>query len=235
VRRAIALAASALALAAAAGCGGSSSTVTKTITTDQLPTTATVPTTATTLTAPTTSDAGTLGEDRLPPADAVSGLRPGGVRQLADPQLFVDALYQAGDPTKPVAAARLTGEGYAGGILRDQIGKAPTTGIALFRTYAFRLRDDAAAQGEVDASVEEVRNSTTQPTSDIDVSDLSGARALRVDISQGGLTGAVAFVTFAAGPYVYGLQGVSTSGAGLPQDEIVAAARDLYEKVTAAP
>ena len=43
------------------------------------------------------------------------------------------------------------------------------------------------------------------------------------------------FVTFAAGSNVYGLQGVSKSGAALPQDEIVGAARDLYEKVTAAP
>ncbi len=33
----------------------------------------------------------------------------------------------------------------------------------------------------------------------------------------------------------YGLQGVSTDDASLPEDEIIGAARDLYEKVTAAP
>lgn len=234
------VAALAVVVGTAAGCGGSSSTVTKTLTTDSLPTTATapassVPTTTTAPTATVVAPSAALGQDRLPPGDAVSGLRDGAPHGLNDPQAFVDALYQAGDPTKPVAAKRLEGEGYAGGLLRDQVGEDSSTGIALFRSYVFQLRDDAAAQGEVDASVAEVKASTSQPTTDIDLPDLPGARGLHVEIDLGGIQGAVAFVTFAAGPYVYGLQGVSTSGARLPQDEIVGAARDLYEKVTAAP
>ena len=67
---------------------------------------------------------------------------------------------------------------------------------------------------------------------------LEGRKVLlvgNVDIQQGTLTGAVVFVTFASGPVVYGLQGVSTNAATLPEDEIVGAARDLYERVTAAP
>ena len=47
--------------------------------------------------------------------------------------------------------------------------------------------------------------------------------------------GAIVFVTFAAGDTVYGLQGVSQGDAPLPEQEIIGAARDLYEKVTAAP
>ena len=196
----------AVALAAtAAGCGGSSSTVTRTITTD-----------------------------RLPPPDAIGGVRAGALRQLGDAQAFVDALYLAGDPTKPAARARLEGAGYAGGELRDQAGEDPATGIGLLRTYALLLRDEAAAGAEVDAAVDEVR-ATTPSAMEIEVPDLPGARGLRAEVAQAGLSGAVVFVTFAAGPYVYGLQGLSTAEATLPQDEIVAAARDLYERVTTAP
>ena len=224
------LATLALVAGTAAGCGGSSSTVTKTVTTDSLPTTPGV-SAATVAGLPTAA----IGDDRLPPLDAVPGLRTGVAHQLADPQAFVDALYQAADPTKPVAAARLEGAGYAGGALRDQVGADPAKGLALFRSYAFRLGGDAAAQSEVDAAVEEVTSSTTQPTTDIDLPDLPGARGLHVEIDQGQIKGTVVFVTFAVGPYVYGLQGVSTNDAALPQDEIIGAARDLYEKVTAAP
>ena len=225
------VAAIALVAGTAAGCGGSSSTVTKTVTTDSLSTATTAPAPTT---APATS-AATIGEERLPPADAVSAVSSGEVKELTTPQVLVDALYQAGDPTKPVAASRLQGEGYAGGVLRDQAGTDPTKDIALFRSYAFRVRDDEAAQREVDAAVEEVKQSTSQPTTDLDLSDLPGARGLHVEIDQGAIKGAVTFVTFAAGPYVYGLQGVSTDDAVLPEDQIIGAARDLYEKVTAAP
>ena len=131
--------------------------------------------------------------------------------------------------------SRLESAGYAGGVLRDQVGEDPAKGIALLRTYAVKLRDEAAAQSEVDDAVEEVKAQTSAPTTDIDVGDVPGARGLHVEVDQGGVKGKVAFVTFAAGPYVYGLQGVSTNDAALPQDEIVGAARDLYEKVTAAP
>ncbi len=231
MRRAIAAVAALALVAAAAGCGGSSSTVTRTITTDQLPAT------APTVSLPTEPDSppGPIGEERLPPIGAVSGVRSGTIKRLADAQAFVDVLYADGDPTKPAAVARLTAAGYADGALRDQVGEAPTTGLALFRSYAFRVRDDAAAESELTSAVDEVRSTTTAPTSALDLTDLPGAQGLRVDIDQGSLTGAVAFVTFAAGPYVYGLQGVSTSGASLPEDQIVGAARDLYERVTAAP
>jgi hypothetical protein len=234
-RAAAAAAASLALLAGAAGCGGSSETVTRTVTTDSLPGTVTAPAppaTAPPATAPTTAS---VGEDSLPPADALAGVRPGVARPLGDAQSFVDALYQAGDPVKPSAVARLSASGYAGGILRDQVGQDPARGIALFRTYAVALRDDAAASAEVGAAVEEVRASTSQPTRDLDLSDLPGAQGLHVDIQQGAITGAVVFVTFSSGPVVYGLQGVSTNTATLPEDEIVGAARDLYERVTAAP
>lgn len=239
-RRPVAIAAVALSLTAAAGCGGSSETVTKTVTTDSLPTTTTAPPTTSTattpgVTAPPSTVSVLVGEERLPPPDALAGLRSGSVRVIDDPEEFVDALYQAADPSKPAAVARLTAGGYAGGALRDQVGTNPTEQIALFRTYAIALRDEAAAQSEVDAAVQEVRDSTTEPTTDIALDDIPGAQGLHVDIDQGTVQGAVAFVTFAAGPYVYGLQGVSTDEAALPQDEIVGAARDLYERVTAAP
>lgn len=234
-RAAAAAASLALLAGAAAGCGGSSETVTRTVTTDSLPGTTTAP--APPATAPATSPQApsAVGEDSLPPPSALAGLRNGVARPLGDAQSFVDALYQAGDPVKPSAVARLSASGYAGGILRDQVGQDPARGIALFRTYAVALRDDAAASAEVGAAVEEVRASTNQPTRDLDLADLPGAQGLHVDIQQGTLTGAVVFVTFASGPVVYGLQGVSTNTATLPEDEIVGAARDLYERVTAAP
>lgn len=235
--RPVAAAVAALALGAGvvAGCGGSSAAVTTTVTTDSLPST-TAPGTAAQVTTPEApAPTATLGEDRLPPADALANLKSGEARVLDDPTAFVDALYQAGDPTKPAATARLTAAGYAGGVLRDQTGTDPGTQIALFRTYALALRDDAAARAEVTAAVQEVRDSTTAPTTDIAVSDIPGAEGLHVEVDQGGVKGAVAFVTFPAGAYVYGLQGVSTDDAALPQDEIIGAARDLYERVTAAP
>lgn len=240
-RRPLAAAVAALALTAGAtaGCGGSSATVTKTITTDSLPATtappsASVPTTPG-VTAPPATVGVTLSEEQLPPPDALAGLRTGAPRVIDDPAGFVDALYQAGDPTKPAATRRLASGGYVSGILRDQVGTDPTTQIALFRTYAIALRDEAAARAEVTAAVQEVRDSTTAPTSDIALPDIPGAQGLHVEIDQGNLKGAVAFVTFPAGPFVYGLQGVSTDDAALPQDEIIGAARDLYERVTAAP
>ena len=233
--RAAAVAAASLALlaGAAAGCGGSSETVTRTVTTDSLPGTVPAPAPPATSQAPPATAA--VGEDRLPPPDALPGVRTGVARPIGDAQSFVDALYQAGDPVKPSAVARLSASGFAGGILRDQVGQDPTRGIALFRTYAVALRDDAVASAEVGAAIDEVRASTTQPTRDLDLSDLPGAQGLHVDIEQGAITGAVTFVTFSSGPYVYGLQGVSTNAATLPEDEIVGAARDLYERVTAAP
>ena len=241
MRRRIAAPVAAIALAAAAaGCGGSSDAAT-TATTDgpvattTAPAATTAPATTTAATSAPAPAATTVGEERLPPQDALAGLKVGSVQQLATAQAFVNALYLAGDPSKPRAAARLQSAGYAGGALRDQVGEDPAKGIALFRTYAIALRDHAAAQDEVNAAVEEVKAQTSAPTTDIAADDIPGARGLRVEVNQEGAKGSVAFVTFAAGPYVYGLQGVSTNDAPLPQDEIIGAARDLYEKVTAAP
>ena len=233
--RIVATTATALALAGLAGCGGSSDTVTQTVTTDDVPTTA--PTTAATTTAaPTTSATpATIGDDRLPPPGTIDGTESGTSRPLDDAQEFVDALYQVGDPSKPAAQQRLESAGYAGGILRDELGSDATSGIALFRTYAIALRDDAAAQSEVDDAADEVDTASSAPSTDVEVPDIPGARALRLDIDQAGTTGSVVFVTFASGPYVYGLQGVSTAADRLPQDAIVAAAQELYTRVSATP
>ena len=224
-----------------AGCGGSE-TVTETVTTASPASTATLTPTAPVTTTPSTTAPGTTGpsaalsESRdLPPQDAVAGVRPGTVMTLATAKEFVDALYAVGDPGKPAAQARFEKAGYTGGILRDQLGETPATEIALLRTYALSLRDAGAAQGEVDAGADEIRRTTQATITDIALPDIPGARGLRVEIDQAGTKGSVVFITFAAGSNVYGLQGVSKSGAGLPQDEIVGAARDLYEKVTAAP
>ena len=229
-----------------AGCGGSE-TVTQTVTTGSPTSTAALTPTAPATTAPATTAPGTtapsttapsaaLSESRdLPPQDAVAGVRPGTVMTLATAKEFVDALYAAGDPGKPAAQARFEKAGYSAGILRDQLGETPATQIALLRTYALTLRDSDAAQGEVDAGADEIRRTTQATITDIALPDIPGARGLRVEIDQAGTKGSVVFITFAAGSNVYGLQGVSKSGAGLPQDEIVGAARDLYEKVTAAP
>ena len=120
-------------------------------------------------------------------------------------------------------------------MLRDQTGEDPSSGLALLRSYALALRDDAAARQEVERGVDEVRRTTPATITDVAVADVPGARGLRVDVEQGGTRGTIVFVTFAAGPNVYGIQGVSRGEAAVPQDEIVGAARDLYEKVTAAP
>ena len=228
----------ALALGAGlAGCGGSDDTVTETVTSSAATSVATAPTapatTADTATAP--APAAALGEDDLPPQDAVAGVRPAEISRLATAAAFVDTLYAQGDPEKPAAARRLQDAGYAGGIVRDQAGEDPKAGLALLRSYALALRDDAAARQEVTDGVEEVRRTAPADIRDIEVPDVPGARALRVDIDQSGARGAIVFVTFAAGDTVYGLQGVSQGDAPLPEQEIIGAARDLYEKVTAAP
>ncbi len=223
-----------------AGCGGDSATVTQTVTTDQLPTTAppTTPTAPTTPTTPTTTETTTsaeVGDDRLPPEGAIPDTSSGTSRPLDDAQEFVDALYQVGDPSKPAAQSRLESAGYAGGILRDETGTDPANGIALFRTYAIAVRDEAAAQAEVDAAADEVETASSAPSIPIEVPSIPGARGLRLDLSQGTTTGSVAFVTFASGPYVYGLQGVSTKAETLPQDALVAAAEQLYQRVSTTP
>ena len=171
----------------------------------------------------------------LPPQDAVGGLRPGTTRDLPTAQAFVDALYQIGDPARDAAERRLQEGGYADGVLRDQAGEDPEGGAALVRSYVITMGDDAAAREEVGAATDEVAASSLGEATEVEVPEVAAARALRVDVSQGGVSGAVIFVTFPAGAEVFGIQAVSRAEADLPQDEVVAAAQDLATRVGAAP
>jgi hypothetical protein len=213
----------ACAVAAAGACGGSSGDdATGPASTAAPP----PPTGATTATAPADDLAG-----RLPAEDAVPGVRPGELSPLPTAEAFVGALYQAGDPARQAARARLEEGGYADGVLRDQPGLDPQAGVALLRSYAIRMRDEAAAQAEVDAAAGEVEDSPLGRATAIEVPDVEGARGLRVEVSQGGIDGQVVFVTFAEGPDVQGIQAVARAGADLPQDEVVRAAQDLAARL----
>ena len=61
------------------------------------------------------------------------------------------------------------------------------------------------------------------------------AGAPRWTSTRADVNGSVVFVTFPAGDVVYGIQAVAANGAGIPQDEILDAARDLASKVGATP
>jgi hypothetical protein len=222
-----------LGLVGLAGCGGES--VSESTTTSVAATTAPATPAPPTASLPATAPTAPLGGENLPPQTAVPGVRVGDARTLATAKELVDVLYQSGDPARPAARARLEDGGYADGVVRDQAGTDPTTGLALLRSYALRLRDEAAARDEVSAAVDEVRSSSSAASSDIDVSGIPGAQALRVEVDQGGLRGTVVFVTFPAGPAVYGIQGVSANGADIPEDEIIGAARALATRVGATP
>jgi hypothetical protein len=221
MRRALAALLAACAIAVAAGCGGGSSDGSSTQAATTAPSTATAPATA-----PSTAPAGDLAA-LLPPQDAVPGVNPGEATPVPTPRAFVDALYQVDDPARGDARARLEGEGYADGVVRDQTGTDPEAGVALLRSYAIRLRDDAAAGAEAAAAADEVRASPLGTSTDLEVPDVPDAQGLRVAVSQGGVSGQVVFVTFPQGPYVYGIQAVAREGADLPQDEIIRAAQDL--------
>jgi hypothetical protein len=165
----------------------------------------------------------------------VSGLGPGAPRALPTAQAFVDALYQIDDPARDAALRRLEEGGYRDGVLRDQAGQDPQGGAALMRSYVIRMRDDEAARQEVEEASEEVRNSTLGDPTEVEVPGVDGARALRVEVSQGGVSGSVIFVTFPAGTEVYGIQAVAREGAELPEDEVLAAAQDLAARAGSAP
>ncbi len=214
MRRPLAALLCACAVAPAVACGGSSG--------DEASEAATATAPAPAPTAP----AGGLTA-LLPPEDAVSGLRPGAPRALPTAQAFVDALYQIDDPARDAALRRLEEGGYRDGVLRDQAGQDPEGGAALVRSYVIRMRDDEAARQEVEEAAEEVRDSTLGDPTEVEVPGVDGARALRVEVSQGGVSGSVIFVTFPAGTEVYGIQAVSREGAELPEDEVLAAAQDL--------
>jgi hypothetical protein len=235
-RRTLATTAVALAVVVggAAGCGGDSKSEATTEAT-------TAATTAPATTAPATTSGGgatapatALGAKDLPPGDAVASVGKGTPRTIDSASEFVDVLYQAGDPSKPAAVTRLEDAGYRTAILRDQAGTDATNGIALLRSYAIALGSDEQAKQEVSDAVEEVRNASAAQASDIDTGIPDG-EGLRVDIDQGGVQGAVIFVTFPVGSRVYGIQAVATSAGNLNQDEIVGAARDLATKAGATP
>ena len=241
-RRTLATAAVALAVAVggAAGCGGDSvSEDTSEATTAATPTTpattsSTTPATAPGGTVPTTAPTAPLTAASLPPADAISGVGKGTPRTIDSASEFVDVLYQAGDPAKPAAVRRLEDAGYRTAILRDQAGTNPDTGIALLRSYAIALGSEDAAKQEVSDAVEEVRNASAARSEDVDTG-IPDAEALRLEIDQGTVQGAVIFVTFPSGSEVYGIQAVATSAGALDQEEILGAARDLAAKVGATP
>jgi hypothetical protein len=172
---------------------------------------------------------------RLPPEDAVPGLSPGTPGRLPTAAAFVGALYQAGDPMRDAAERRLERGGYAEGVLRDQAGADPETGVALVRSYAVRMRDDEAARAEAEAAAGEVRDSPLGDATELEVPGVEGARALRVEVTQGGVSGTVVFVTFAEGLYVHGIQAVSRSGADLPAEDVIRAAQDLAARVGSSP
>lgn len=225
---ATAVVAVAVAVGGAGGCGGDSSA-------DDTTEATTAATTAPATTAPATSGGGTtapataLTAADLPPADAVDGVGKGTPRTIDSASEFVDVLYQTGDPAKPAAVTRLENAGYRTAILRDQAGTNAETGIALLRTYAITMGSDDAAEQEVSDAIEEVRSASAAQTTDIDTGIPDG-QGLRVDIDQGGVQGAVIFVTFPVGSTVYGIQAVATSAGNLNEDEIVGAARDLATK-----
>ena len=230
----------AVAVGGAAGCGGdseSNATTEATTAATTAPTTTAPATTSGTPTAPATTAGATgaaLTPASLPPPDAIAGVGRGTPRTIDSASEFVDVLYQTGDPAKPAAVRRLEDGGYRTAILRDQAGTDPQTGIALLRSYAIALGSDDAAKQEVADAVEEVRNASAAQTQDVET-DIPDAQAIRVDIRQGTVEGAVVFVTFPVGSEVYGIQAVATSAGALDQEEILDAARDLATKVGATP
>lgn len=171
---------------------------------------------------------------RLPPEDAVPGVREAEPRLLPTAPAFVGALYQVGEPTRDAALARLRAAGYAEGIVRDQDGTDPRGGVALVRSYAMRLDDEGAAREEAAASVAEARESPLAVAPEpVEVPGVDGAAAVRAGVTQGGVSGRVILVTFPQGPYVQGIQAVSLEGAGLPEEEIVRAAQELAARIGA--
>lgn len=215
--RALAAAAALLAaLVLAAGCGGEAARVTD-------------------RTTPTAPVGPVPLADRLPPEGAVPGLQAGAVQELDRAEDLVRLLYRPGDPIVPGAVDRLEEAGFEGSVLRDQRGTDPATGLRLLRAYAIRLGSAEAAQAEVDTSADEVIAATDAPSTAVVVEGVPGARGLAIDLDAGGRRASVLFVTFAGGRHLHGLQAFALEEAPLPREEILAAARDLYERVGAAP
>lgn len=218
-------------LAVGAACGGETSVVT--VTTDEVPGTTTEATTDEATTAEATTDELTVTsdidlEDRLPAAGALEGTRGGTTMDLDEAEDMTEALYAQGDPARIPAAEQLERSGYAGGVLRDDTGTDPQSGVALFRTYVMELGDAAAAEEETDRSVDEVLATTQLDTDEFDVSSIPGARGVIATGEQGGVNLAVFFVAFPVDRFLYGYQVVARSENGIDTDRVVEIAEEQY-------
>ncbi|MFN8111198.1 MAG: hypothetical protein U0Y82_15365 [Thermoleophilia bacterium] len=226
-----------------AGCGGSDTvTVTEhtgtTSTTASTSTTSTTASTSTTATSTTSTSASTSTTStadasnelrlRLPSQDSVGGLNSGTPQVEPTAGNMVTSLYAAGDPAISDATTRLQTAGYSGGVLRDQRGKNPTKDITLFRIYAYRVRDAAAATAEVDSSVAEVRSSSAAPSESLSVPDVPTAKGLLLHPTAGTVKADVLYVTWVAGRDVYGMQAFARQGTNLHKAEILDLAKSLY-------
>ena len=111
-----------LGLVGVAGCGGDSvaEDSTEATTTAAATTAATSPgTPPATTSGATTAPAGAVGNESLPPPDAITGVHAGQLKTIDTAEEFVDVLYQNGDPTKPDATKRLEDAGFSGAVVRD--------------------------------------------------------------------------------------------------------------------
>lgn len=165
---------------------------------------------------------------RLPAMDAIPSLRSGDAREVFTARAMVEALYQDTDPQRDAAVTRLEEAGYTGGVLRDQQGANPRRGLALLRSYIYRLRDDDAAQQEVDATIDELKGIRLLKTTDVPVPDVPGARGLYATTGQRADQGEILFITWPEGPDVHALQLFTYRGSKLFRNEAVELARTLY-------
>jgi len=223
LRRLALVAVAGLAVLPVAACGDEETViVTVTVRASTIPgaggTTGPVTTTAPVSTAPT--DAAL--ELRLPAPGSIPDVQRGTDRDLPSAQDLVSALYSSNDPTAATAVQRLTAAGYSDGVIRDQPGEGDE-GPRLLRTYIFRLRDSAAAQAEVRASIQEIRSTTSAPIRDVNLPEANG-QGLRIDAGNQDIV----FVTFSAGRDVYGIQSFAPEGRKVYQAEIVELAGNLY-------
>ena len=90
------------------------------------------------------------------------------------------------------------------------------------------LRDQAAAQHEVDDSVDEVKRDSTASSVDVEVPDIPGARGLLLKTKSPTIDAEVLYVTWVAGRDVYGIQSFTRAGSKLYRDETIDLAQTLY-------
>ena len=175
----------------------------------------------------TTTAAATLA-DRLPPVGAIPGLTPGRVVNLPTAAAWVSALADAGDPSKPAAVRRLRAAGFRGGVLRDERrgGARPV----LFRATVARLSGPRAARAEAAGAVAGVARSGEGGGEAVAVPGVPGAHGTEIAVRALGRSIRVLFVSFAAGPYLYGYQAVALGGGDSPRPDVLAAARAAYER-----